>query len=195
MTENAKSADASGVTAADASGAAKAKASEAAKVPPTRSTGPESATGAALAAQAKEVPSGDERGSKVKTGEGDAQPDAKVQAPVGAQAEPARFTSNGQVPHATVGSPTGSVPVSALASSPEDAEKRIDEQNEAHDDFVAKRLNRDRRLDPATLNRLSGAELRAIGAQRGYKLPDYSGSRTTRQAFIEAQDKDTNLPK
>lgn len=161
-----------------------------AAVPPTRSTGPESATGAALAAATHEIPKGDDRGSKVAIA-GDPAPDETRKAQ-GAQLVPARFTSNGQLPHNTVASPSGSVPVGLVASSPEDAQKRVDEANKAHDDAVAAR-KKIRRLDPGTINRLTGAELRAIGEQRGYVMSAYAGTRTMRTLFTEAQNKDPNI--
>lgn len=163
---------------------------QAVQVPPTRATGPETATGAALAASSHETPKGSDRGSKVEIA-GDPRPDSEREAH-GAQLEPARFTSNGQLPHNTVPSPTGAVPVGAVASSVEDAQKRVEASNKAHDEFVARRKG-GRKLDEATINRLTGAELRAIGEQRGYALGTNLGTRSARRAFIEAQTKDPNF--
>lgn len=162
----------------------------AAAVPPTRATGPESATGAAIAAATHEIPKGDDRGSKVEIA-GDIRPDSEREAQ-GAQTQAARFTSNGQLPHNMVASPSGSVPVGLVASSPEDAKKRVDEANKAHDDAVAARKKL-KKLDAATINRLTGAELRAIGEQRGYVMSAYAGTRTMRTLFTEAQNKDPNI--
>lgn len=164
----------------------------AAQVPPTRATGPESATGAALAAAKHEIPSGDDRGSKTPVA-GDPQPDQTREA-TGAQTTPARFTSNGQLPHNTVPSPTGSVPVGLVATSVEDAKDRVEATMREHDAAVAARKT-NRRLDTATINRLTGAELRAIGEQRGYVMSAYAGTRTMRALFTAAQDKDPNIEK
>jgi hypothetical protein len=163
-------------------------------VPPTRQMGPESATGAALRAE-KEIPSGADRGSQVEIVGGEPQPDAEgPQKPREGQAEPARFTSNGQLPHNMVPSPTGSVPVGAVATTVEDAEKRIEEAVKAHDDFLAnKRTEQNKTISAATVNRLGRAELLAIGAQRGYNLPDVVGTRTTRATFLREQEKDKSL--
>lgn len=163
-------------------------------VPPTRATGPESATGAAIEAQTHEIPQGDDRGSKVEI-VGDIKPDSAGREPQGAQAQPARFTSNGQLPHDFVPSPTGSVPVGAVATSPEDAKRRVQEAQKAHDEFVQRRTQLNKRLDSATINRLTGAELRAIGEQRGYSMPNNVGTRAMRVRFQAEQDKDSNISK
>jgi hypothetical protein len=163
------------------------------QVPPTRQTGPESATGAALAAADHEIPQGEDRGSTVPI-EGDITPDSEGREAQGAQLEPARYTSNGQLPHNMVPSPSGTVPVGAVATSPEDAQKRVEDVLKAHDEYVAGR-NTIKKLDTATIHRLTGAELRAIGEQRGYSMPNNVGTRAMRARFIEAQDKDENIGK
>ena len=136
-----------------------------------------------------EIPSGADRGSTVPI-VGTPTPSSAPGKPHGAQAEPARFSSNGQIPHNTVPSPSGALPVGAVATSQEHADQLVAATNAAHDAFVKKV---DKRLDPATVNRLGHAELRAIGDQRGYKLSAYMGARAMRAAFLEAQSKDTNL--
>lgn len=166
---------------------------QASQVPPTRSTGPESATGAALESATKEIPTGEDRGSTTPI-VGDIRPDSEREAQ-GAQTEPARFTSNGQLPHDMVPSPSGVVPVGAVATSQEDAKARVEAVHKAHDEFVQQRRARSRRLDEATVNRLTGAELRAIGEQRGYQIGNALGTRASRRAFLDAQDKDQNLDK
>ncbi len=162
---------------------------QAASVPLTNATSTGSATGAQLAAASKQIPTGDDRGSKVPI-----KGDPKDSAPQGAQAEPARFGTNGSLPHRTVGSPSGPVPVGALKGSKESVEAAAEANLAAHDAFVAERNARDRRLTDAEINRVSAAELRAIGAQRGYKLSDYAGVRVVRTQFTDLQAKDGNLP-
>lgn len=168
-----------------------------AQVPPTRQDGPQSATGAAIRdAQGEiEVPQGEDRGSKVPI-VGDHKPDVEgAPAPQGAQAEPARYTSNGQIPHDTVASPYGAVPVGALALTPEEAEKRVDAAHAAHDKFIAERSGQ-KRLSPETVHRLGRAELQAIAHRRGYDLNDpegLMGTRRTRDAFLKAQDEDDEI--
>lgn len=164
--------------------------SQADAVPVTRATSTATATGAALATADKEIPQGEDRGSKTPI-----KGDPKATKPQGAQAEPARFGTNGQVPHRTVATPSGPVPVGAVKAPKDKIEKLVDDQNAAHDAFVAERNSRDRRLTDGEISRASGAELRAIGSHRGYKLPDYAGTRVVRTAFKDAQDKDESLPK
>lgn len=163
-----------------------------AQVPPTRQTGAESATGVALAVEEHEIPQGADRGSKVEIAGGDPKPDVEGPENVGAQNEPARFTSNGQIPHNTVPSPTGAVPVGALGLSVEDSEARVEEANAAHDEFVASRGVR-KRLAPETVRRLSAIDVQAIAEQRGYILPADGGARMTRDAFLKAQDEDEQI--
>lgn len=168
---------------------AKAAAQDA-QVPPTRQTGPESATGVALADQS--IPKGKDRGSSIEPEGGHPKPDVEAPKAKGAQLEPARFTSNGQLPHNTVAGPSGPVPVSALGLSAEDSAAKVEQTNQAHDDFVNRREQK-QRLTHETIQRLSPQDLRAIGAQRGYSVPETGGVRAVRQAFIEAQDSDTDL--
>lgn len=165
---------------------------ESAQVPPTRQTGAESATGVALQQQEKEIPQGEDRGSKVEIEGGDSiRPDAEAPEATGAQIEPARYTSNGQLPHNQVPTPTGSVPVGATGLSVEDARKRTDEVKQAHDDFINRDIRR-QRIPAETVSRLHPAELRAIAGQRGYDLGE-GGTRSTRDAFLRAQDEDDAL--
>lgn len=158
------------------------------QVPVTRATAKSSATGQAIASQHEEIPQGEDRGSKIPiTGD----PESKGNQ--GAQTEPARFGSNGQVPHRTIATPSGPVPAGAMKAPKDAIENRIDRQNAQHDKFVRLRNDRDRRLTEKEIAGASGAELRAIGQQRGYVLPDYAGTRVVRTAFQDAQDKDKNI--
>lgn len=110
-------------------------------------------------------------------------------APVGAQAQPANWTSNGVLPPNMVASPSGPVPVSSVTSSIEEAQKRSEENLKSHEDFVLRsggeKLSRDR------IEGLQAADLRAIAHDRGYDLGEYAGNRVTRRRFIEAQDGET----
>lgn len=176
-----------------ASGAKSSK-DAAAQVPPTRQTGKESATGVALEQADHEIPQGKDRGSKTPIEGGTPKPDVERPKPTGAQLEPARFTSNGQIPHNTIPSPSGSVPVGATTLSPEDAKAKVQDVLDKHDAFVNRRSQR-QYLAPETVQRLQPLELRAIGQERGYDIPDSGGVRAVRQAFIEAQDSDKDLQK
>lgn len=156
-----------------------------AQVPPTRATGAESATGVAIAQQSAEIPQGEDRGSKVEPVGGQPKPDADAHAPTGAQAEPARFTSNGQLPHNTVPTPSGPVPVAAVAASQEHADKLVSDVNERHDAYVNRQLHK--RLSAETVRRLGRSELQAIAEQRGYDMPA-GGMRISRESFLQQQD-------
>lgn len=113
------------------------------------------------------------------------------QKPVGLMAEKASFVKNGSLPAGQLPTPTGLMPASALATSPEDANKRLEEH--------VKTLNgRSRTLEYQKLSRaqidaMSGAELRAVAHDRGYDLGDQAGNRATRKRFIEAQNRDESL--
>lgn len=165
-------------------------------VPPTRAMGAESATGQALADKS-EVPQGEDRGSKVPV-EGEAVSDWDIAngngGANGAQTQPARFTSNGQLPHNMIPTPSGAVPVGATALSPEDAKKLVEDTNDAHDAYVNRGTER-RKLSKATVQRLSIPDIQAISEQRGYDVPAFGGVRVMRQAFLDAQDADERIGK
>lgn len=163
-------------------------------VPPTRATGPETATGQQIkwAAGEVEVPKGDERGSQVDIEGGDPTPTLEGgDKPRGLQAEDALFSSNGQVASDMEASPTGLQPIGANSASPEEAKKKIEQRRTEHEAYV-NRTPKVERLDDATINRLGRAELAAIGKQRGYSIPD-AGTRATRAAFAAGQDSDSKL--
>lgn len=165
-----------------------------AQVPPTRQTGPESATGAAIAdaeGTRDDIPQGEDAGSKVPIA-GDIRPDSEgPQEPQEGQAQPAQFTSNGQLPHRHVPTPSGAVPVGAVATSVEDADKRVDDVTKKHEERLA-RLNAPARtaLTDEQIAKTPSAELRAIGEARGYEISPDHGPRATRTAFAKAQSED-----
>ena len=166
-----------------------------AHVPPTRMGGVLSATGQAVsqALGHEHVPKGKDRGAQ-DSPKG-IQPDyLKGAKPQGLQKEAARFVSNGEVDLRLT--PTAGGPQPQLAATHAEGEDKIQERMEAHDTYVeARSVTRDKRLSEATINRLGGAELRAIAAQRGYTdFPDH-GNRTIRGAFAKAQEQDKNLGK
>lgn len=109
--------------------------------------------------------------------------------PIGAQAQPSAFTSNGSLPVNMVPSPSGLVPASTVAGSLEDASKAVEKANKERDDLIlrsgAKKLSR------AQIEAMSAADLRAVAHDRGYDIGEYAGSRRTRARFLEAQQKDT----
>lgn len=165
-------------------------------VPPTRATSDATATGMQIqhASGKQHIPKGKEAGSQVPIVGGDPTPDAEgPQKPRGLQAETALFSSNGSIPHDQVATPTGLVPVAAVSTDQKDAEKKIETRVQEHKKHV-ERTVRHKRLDEATIGRMGHPELRAIGQARGYDLPE-GGNRTTRAAFLKAQDADKGLAK
>lgn len=166
-------------------------------VPATRQTSVASATGQQIAWEngETEVPKGDERGSQLEIEGGDPTPTIEGgDKPRGLQAEPALFVSNGQVPHDMVPSSSGLQPVAAVAATPEEAKEKIDQRVEEHQRYVSRTQDKDRVLDEATVGRLSKTELRAIGLQRGYDMPD-AGTRAIRASFLSEQTRSSQGPK
>lgn len=163
-------------------------------VPPTRALGNETATGTQIAFERgeKEIPQGAERGSQVEIEGGDPTPDQEgPQKPRGLQAEPALFVSNGQISSTDVPSPSGLQPIGAVATSPEHAKELQEKRKADHEAFV-RRSPKQERLEEAHVNTLGRAELKALGEQRGYDMPD-AGTRATRAAFLAGQDADETL--
>lgn len=172
-----------------------------ANVPPTRATGAESATGTAIAeARRDDVPQGEDRGSKVAIEGGEPQPDYLDDGTTNKNPEePAVFSSNGQILPGTAPSPSGPVSVSATGANAlggaEAGVKAPDSPSiQAQKDFNAQRAAAQEEskadvLDEQTISRLSKTDLRAIGHQRGYDMPDTGGTRTMRAAFLAGQSK------
>lgn len=158
-------------------------------VPPTRAVGTGTATGMAIqdGMGDQDIPKGKDAGSPQKIDGGDPPADllGKPGKARGLQAEPAIFSSNGEIPSNHVASPSGPVPVAAVAGSPEEAKKAVERHREQHKRYVESRAEH-KVLDENTINRLSKTELRAIGDARGYDMP-VAGTRATRAAFSDAQ--------
>jgi hypothetical protein len=169
------------------------KGSVKAGVPPTRQTGPTTATGMQLAAadDKKLIPKGKDRGSQLKIEGGEPAPShSEAQKPRGLQKEPAMFVTNGSIEHGAVPTPSGLQPVAAVATSPEDAKKRVEKRVDEHKRFVERTVERRERLDDATVGRLGRAELRAVALQRGYEDIPEAGTRAVRAAFLREQKND-----
>jgi hypothetical protein len=105
--------------------------------------------------------------------------------PVGLQAQPAAFAGNGSLDPAMVASPTGLIPVSAVASDHKEAANRI----QGHFDAVEAQLTGGAlKVDDLTdeqIDRLDGATLRAVAAQEGLDIGE-NGTRTARKRFKAA---------
>lgn len=163
-------------------------------VPPTRAQGPETATGQQIkwAAGEQDVPKGAERGSQVEIEGGEPTPTLEGgDEPRGLQAEDALFSSNGQIASDMEASPTGLQPIGAASASPEEAREKMERRKADHKAYI-ERSPRLENLDEPTIGRLGKTELRAIGLQRGYEMPE-TGTRAMRASFIAAQDKDDRI--
>lgn len=114
--------------------------------------------------------------------------------PTGAQAAKAAYTTTGTIPSGFGPSPSGPQPLAALAATPEEARKIAEDSYEAYEKQVV-RADKPKEIDDLTLERMSGAELRAVAHDRGYDLGDVSGARSTRTRFRAAQEEDENLEK
>lgn len=170
------------------------KASNSAQVPETRATGLESATGRAIhEAERTDIPTGEDRGSTTPI-VGKIQADLDSPKPDGAQTEPARFTTNGSLPHNMIPTPSGPMPAGG-ARSAEDMSELVDAVNDEHDaTYGAGRTGTgNKKLSEATVGRLGRAELIAIGQTRGYPMDINSGTRKARNDFLKGQDDDKNI--
>lgn len=134
----------------------------------------------------KDIPSGDDGGSKVPIAGGDSIT-AHEQVPVGGQAQPAIMTSNGSVPIGMVGSPGGPVPVGLVTSDHKEAVKLLQDQIDSshagkgsvHEGFT--------RISRAQIEQASSASLRAAAHDRGWDIGE-GGARVTRARFITKQN-------
>jgi hypothetical protein len=119
-------------------------------------------------------------------------PDHTPGAPVGAQAQPANYTTNGSLPLNHVATPSGLVPASAVSADPAIAAQRVQDTMDAHKVAVL-RTGSDQRISRAKIESMNAGDLRAVASQRGYDIGDYAGTRATRRRFIAAQNDDSEL--
>ena len=130
-------------------------------------------------------------GSELEIAGGDPQPDHpphEAPSPVGAQAQPSNFTTNGSLPVNMVASPSGLVPVSAVTADPAQGATLIQENLDITSKAVLK--SGSEKLSRAKIESMSAGDLRAVAHDRGYDVGEQSGSRTTRKKFIQAQQDD-----
>jgi hypothetical protein len=104
--------------------------------------------------------------------------------PDGLQAEPAAFSTAGTIPSGMVSSPGGFVPISAVSDPKRAIERTLASTGRNPDD---------RKLTEEEVESLDGASVRAIGAQRGYEMPDMAGGRSMRRIFLEKQAEDSRF--
>jgi hypothetical protein len=166
----------------------------------TRAMGLETATGLALADAegSKKIPQGKARGSTKEIEGGAPKPDMDVKVTgkaTGAQLEPATFVSNGSIEHGTVGSPSGPVPVSTVAATPEAAKKLLEEQAERETQLKASLAGERRIFTEEEVSRMGRLELQAIAEQYDYDVERDRGTRVTRSAFLRAQEEAEDEPK
>jgi hypothetical protein len=147
-----------------------------------------------LAEEAGDDDSDRPRGSEIPIVGGDPKadfPSHKAPKPVGAQAEPSQFTTNGSLPVNHVASPSGLVPVSAVTNDP----TRGAELVQTNLDDTERQLLRSgfEKLSRSKIESMDAGTLRAVASDRGYDIGDYAGQRATRARFIAAQNKDEGL--
>lgn len=133
-------------------------------------------------------------GSEIPIVGGDPKPDhASYTAPepVGAQALPSLFTTNGSLPVNQVGSPTGLVPVSAVTADPAVGAQLVQANLDAHKKVILK--SGSVKLSRAQIESMSAGDLRAVASDRSYDIGEQGGTRTTRRKFLNAQQLDDDL--
>lgn len=103
--------------------------------------------------------------------------------PAGAQREEAEYAPDGgTVPAGFVPSGGGPVPLGSLSEAEQGRALRLRRADG--------RLPDNKRLDEEDLDNMTVPDLRALGASRGYKMPDSGGSTATRRAFLHFQEED-----
>lgn len=151
-----------------------------------------SSGGATATGQARENDSGkederlkdtDKRPEPEGAPEGGDFAEVKYAKPQGLQAEPANFSVTGTIPADVVSSPGGFVPLSSVSEG--DREARL--ESTLGKQPIGDQLNELTRED---LEGMDGPSVRAVGVQRGYRMPDMGGSRTMRASFLREQEKD-----
>lgn len=105
-----------------------------------------------------------------------------------AQSTPALFTTNGSLPFQHVASPSGPVPSGTIVDP--EARKRAVEMSQAAADPSKRRPRGHPFVDSGTLARMSRAEVRAVGSDRGYDIPERLGRRAMNERFLAQQAKD-----
>lgn len=138
-------------------------------------------------------------GSSVPIAGGMPEPDLKglgtQKEPIGAQAQAATFVSNGSIPANVGASNYGFVPVSQLDADPRRAHEIAKAQVESPTKIGNLQSDGPPRLTREQIERCNANELRAAAYDRGLDLGAERGSRGTRQAFIEAQNKHYGVEK
>jgi hypothetical protein len=103
--------------------------------------------------------------------------------PQGLQAEPANFSVTGTIPAEVVSSPGGFVPLSSVSEGDRYARLESTYGKQPIGDQLE-------RLTEEDLEGMDGPSVRAVGHQRGYKMPEQAGSRTMRATFLREQEND-----
>jgi hypothetical protein len=119
---------------------------------------------------------------------------------VGAQVEPAIFTTNGTLPVGMTASPSGPVPVGSVVDANLAQARSAEGLQSLEDHYTSRTSNADyQRVSRSTLSRMSAAEIRAVAQDRAYDLGDNGsgliGRRAAMRAFINAQNEDLGEPK
>lgn len=113
--------------------------------------------------------------------------------PVGLQAEEASFLPNGSVEHGMVASNSGFVPAASIAKDAEHFDKLVEKQKADLKEGLRSVRSGRTALTDEQIDKMSGAELRAVAHDRGYDISDTMGTRGSRAAFSKAQGDDDSL--
>lgn len=165
--------------------------------------GTATATGKALAEEEEEerVDNLENRGAKEEPEDAPDEGDFLGDPPKLSKAQKAKahMTASGTKNPRMVASPSGPVPVSTVARSPEAAEERLKHQRASELDSVRSRLGDEvEEIPAAKIRSMSGAEARAILADRGYMQAHESNAmsnRGARAALLKAQEEDDRVKK
>lgn len=138
----------------------------------------------------KNIPQGDDQGSKVPIVGGDQiKPDSEgPQQPFGNQAKPAIMTPSGSLPLGMVATPGGPVPVGVVATDHKQANEILQKQLDSHagrgtvhEGFA--------RIPRSQIEQSSSASLRAAAKDRGWDIGE-AGARVSRARFIQKQNEE-----
>lgn len=133
----------------------------------------------------------EDRGSTAEVVGGDVKPDLSGRAPKNREGQdaPAAFVVNGLQPTAMVASPGGPIPVSLVASDPQDAEQKLETRRDAVEEHPRARDQ----LTEEQVAALDAPALRAVAESRAYKDFPRLGTEGTRREFLRRQAGDLNF--
>ena len=118
---------------------------------------------------------------------------SEASAPIGLQAEEATFLPNGSAEHGMVASNSGYVPAASVARDVDHFDELVENQKNVLKEGLRSVRDGRKPLEDHHIDKMSGAELRAVAHDRGYDISDTMGTRGSRAAFAKAQKEDDSL--